>query len=271
MNGLSFKNQHTGIIYGFLSQIRTLAKRFKTNQIIYCWDSSESKRKEIYPDYKNKRNKEELDAEEKEVLKNGYKQFNTIRTKILPVMGFNNNFIAKGYEADDIMAKIALLYQQDFVMVTADEDMYQILDCTDMFKPSGNILYTSKDFIREWGIFPEEWGMVKAIAGCSSDNVKGVVGVGNKTAAKYLLNKLKSKTKAWKSIKASTDIINRNKKLVILPMDGLKLKQCRLKKDHLNLDGFFSMCEKYGFKSFLYKDVLVTEWENFFKGDFNVA
>jgi DNA polymerase-1 len=265
MGSLSFENQHTGILFGFLSQIKTFAKEFKTNKIVFTWDSTESKRKKIFPEYKSKRKKEELDEDEKEVLKNGHAQFTTLRTSVLPAMGFNNIFHLAGYEADDLMASITMYYDRNFLMVTADEDMYQILDLTDMYKPAQKEIYTYELFEKEFGIVPKSWGEVKAIAGCSSDGVPGVPGVGNKTAVKYLLNKLNPKTKTYQKIKSSKKLIKRNRKLVYLPLEGTPNEKLKLKTDELNYHGFIKQCEKYGFNSFIKHP---EDWKMIFSGEF---
>ena len=48
---LSVNDLYTGVIFGFLRQVFSLADRFETNQFVFCWDSRQSFRKKIYPEY----------------------------------------------------------------------------------------------------------------------------------------------------------------------------------------------------------------------------
>jgi 5'-3' exonuclease len=61
--------------------------------------------------------------------------------------------------------------------------------------------------------------MVKSIAGCDTDDVKGVKGIGEKTAAKFLLGKL-TKGKKLDAINANLDLFKINSPLVKLPFPG---------------------------------------------------
>ena len=51
-NGLSYLGHRTEIIYGFVKNIIELADKFESSNIIFCWDSKKSLRREIYPNYK---------------------------------------------------------------------------------------------------------------------------------------------------------------------------------------------------------------------------
>ena len=62
--------------------------------------------------------------------------------------------------------------------------------------------------MEKYRIKPFEWHKVKAIAGCSSDNVKGVAGVGEITAIKYLKGELKKESKAHQNIINKLEIGN---------------------------------------------------------------
>ena len=148
-------------------------------------------------------------------------------------------------------------------MCTTDHDMYQLLtNNVCIMNAKTNNYYTITDFEREFSIEPKMWKRVKAIGGCTSDNVKGVeipkadpskkqMHVAEKGALNYLTGKMKSTTKAFKAIesRAGKDIINRNKALVILPFKGTP--EFNIRPDHLKLKGFTDICKKYNFKSIL--------------------
>jgi len=86
---------------------------------------------------------------------------------------------------------------------------------------NGKMMLTEAWLIGEYGIAPSQWADVKAIAGCSSDGVEGVRGVGEKTAAKFLRGNLKPASKAHQAIVAGNNVWRRNLPLVRLPFPGV--------------------------------------------------
>jgi len=233
MGGLKFAEDPTGALFGFFRDISILQDRFDTKYIAFCFDFGKNKRKDIYPDYKGNRRKNKGDDENRSLLQ---QQLDNLRTLHLPELGFKNVFYQDGHEADDIMAVIAKdpLIVAKKILVTSDQDMYQLLsNRVAMWKPAAKQLYTAKKFKEEYGIPPCNWSVVKAIAGCSSDNVKGVPGVGEKTAVKLVRGDVDEKNKAWKAWMANKAITQRNMGLVTLPFIGtrhVKMKRDRVTK-----------------------------------------
>ncbi|MFH1547636.1 MAG: hypothetical protein ABIC57_04060, partial [bacterium] len=74
-------------------------------------------------------------------------------------------------------------------------DLFQLLDYCTLYNISTKTLTTKEEFERNYSISSRKWHLVKTIAGCSSDNVSGAKGVGEKTAIKYLNNELKAGVK----------------------------------------------------------------------------
>lgn len=256
MDSLSNRGESTGIIYGFLMQIKSLSEQFNTNKLIFCWDGRQSKRREIYPNYKSSR--KEVDEGTKKKREEGYIQFNLLREKIIPAIGFANNFFVDGYEADDLMAAVTMYWKRDFLMVTADNDMFQILDFTDMFSPATNKFFSYDSFKAEWGIKPEQWALVKALAGCNSDNVIGLPNVGYKTAVRYIKGDYKP-TKTFSMIAERYDeILKVNLPLVKLPFEGTPVPE--IVSDNLDYDNFIRVAKEYGFQSFINNKIEWREW-----------
>src|SRR3990172_1202711 len=134
MKGLSWDEHATGVIFGFLREISSLADKFESPRFVFAWDSRKSFRRNVYPEYK-KRPKIE-DPEMEDLFNSGRPQFDEIRLKVLPRLGFKNNFIQVGLEADDIMARIVqehsgkLPLEDRICIVSSDEDLYQLLHNT---------------------------------------------------------------------------------------------------------------------------------------------
>jgi len=257
----------TGVIYGFLSRIIQFGTMFKTNQIIFCWDSNKSIRKLHYPEYKKK---PPLSPEEYEELKIAKEQFELLRTDILPRIGFNNNLMKVGYEADDIIGIIVRDFLGEYVIIAGDEDMYQLLYGCRIWQPQKNKMMTAHKLWEEYNVRPPEWTMVKQIAGCTSDNVKGIKGVHNKTAIKYLRNKLSETSKVFQAIKSEEgqQIIERNRLLVSLPLAGMQAPV--LAVDSLNIDKFIEVCDEFELNSFLEDESKLRDWIDLLSNKFDM-
>ncbi len=259
---LSHEEVPTGVIFGFLSRILSLGLLFKTNDIIFCWDSKRSYRKLMYPEYKMNRRTDKT-PEQMERLLEGFKQFNLLRMNILPRIGFSNQILQQGYESDDLMAKIVFGTIGEFIIITADEDLYQCLSSnTRIFNPSSKKMMTCQRFRDEYGIEPNEWAKVKAIAGCSTDHVEGVKGVGEKTAIKYMKGKLGEGSKTFKAImEQTTKERSRNLKLVRLPFP--ETEQPKIARNQFSALALFNIGKRYGMESFL-SEQRVEQWKELF-------
>ncbi|MFH1547635.1 MAG: hypothetical protein ABIC57_04055 [bacterium] len=248
--GLSYRGKNTEIIFGFLRHINELARKFDTNKFIFCWDSRTSLRKEIYPAYKENRRVDQT-SEDKELDQIAYQQFNELKDTVLPRFSFKNIFYKDGYESDDIIASIVKDIPNRYVVVASDNDLFQLLDYCTLYNISTKTLTTKEDFERNHGISSRKWHLVKAIAGCSSDNVSGAKGVGEKTAIKYLNNELKTGVKfAVIQEMYFGDMFNRNIKLVKLPFENTGTFSVN-NQDIFYEKDFMEICEQYGMESFL--------------------
>ncbi|MCK9325302.1 MAG: hypothetical protein M0P69_07375 [Bacteroidales bacterium] len=215
------KNPGEVNIYENWFRYMTMAmNRFGTMDILFCWDSPSSYRKKILPGYKGSRNKKKTMEEIKE-LEIVYKQFDILRTEILPFMGWKNHAMQEGYEADDLIAKhIKDNPDKQFAIVSGDEDLLQCLSknvC--VFRPlKHKPLYTLENLEEEHACTPDTWRKAKALAGCSSDEVPGIAGVGEATAIKYFNGWLSPTFKKYELIqKERVKTLKRNLPIVTLP------------------------------------------------------
>lgn len=264
MGGMDAHDTSTHIIFGFLQELRKLAKKHKTNEFILCWDSRNNKRKKMFKAYKKKRHSDMTPEEihERNVI---FAQFKRLRCEILPKLGFQNNYIKPGYEGDDLIATWCQKVNDPkrAVVVSEDEDMYQLLDLADIYKPRQQKFFRRKDFIKKYNITPDRWSDVKALAGCSSDEVPGIAGIGELTACRFLNDELKHTSKKYKDIMSDEGDATyvRNLSLVTLPIDDFKLRP--LKRETFLLDNFVDVFEDLRFRSFL-KDDEMERWRSLF-------
>lgn len=259
--GLTFRGGRTEIIYGFLKTILDVAEHFETKDFAFAWDSKVSKRRELYPEYKMHRvdAKAELSEEDQEQDRIAYKQFDQLRKEVLPAMGFQNVFRKKGYESDDIMASI--VYNENAnrkcTIVSGDEDMFQCLGSCSIYNIRKHETMTKKMFQKIYKITPAQWINVKQLGGCTSDNVKGIPGIGEGRAIAFVRGELKG-AYLDKIHADNNKTFLRNLPLVRLPFEGTG--RFNIENDTFKLADFKSVCKEYGLKSFLKNDNL-TKWE----------
>jgi len=100
-------------------------------------------------------------------------------------------------------------------MISVPESMQKPIECTE-------INTNEEKFKEKWyGLQPKQWATVKAVAGCNSDNVKGIPGIGEKTAAQFLTGNLaRHLAKFDKIATAPKADIDFRLRLVKLPFEG---------------------------------------------------
>ena len=251
--GLSHENKPTNVIYGFLRSVMALQEFFQTKCIVFCWDSKHSKRKELFSDYKKKRSQRYKEWTEKELRQEkAFRiQMKKLRKAYLKQIGYRNVFCQKGYEADDLMASVAynLPKGDEAIIITSDQDLLQCIRCNvSFYDPRKNKVITLQKFSKMYGIIPEQWVVMKCLAGCSTDEVPGIYRVGETTALKYIRGELNSGSKTYEKIhKMKRKIIKQNYSLVCLPFKDTKI--FKLKKDRLCQKDWQAVIEKLGMKS----------------------
>lgn len=264
--GLSYKGGRTEIIYGFLKTVLDIAERYDTNSFAFAWDSPNkySKRKALYPEYKQQREDAKADFSEEELEQDriAYMQFSLLRKEILPEIGFQNVFRKKGYESDDIIASIVYTEnsKRRCTVISGDEDLYQLLKYCSIYNIKKHETMTDKVFTRIYGITPPQWISVKQLGGCKSDNVKGIPKIGQGRAIAYLRGELGDAYRTRIEADKNKTFL-RNLPLVQLPFEGTG--QYEIEKDRLRLSDFKYVCRRYGLKSFLRKENL-KRWVSIF-------
>ncbi len=253
----------TGFLFMLFDQIRVLCfdEHLQTNNVAIFLDSKRSKRKEKYKKYKA--NRSEITSDEivetirmKELLIEAC-------TRIFRPIGIKI-FHQHGYEADDLIASACKSLDDTDTsgcILTADQDLFQCISKSiNWYNPASNKYYTYFDFKRAMNIEPHLWSHVKALSGCSSDNIPGIEGVGEKTAIRYLNDNLPHYYKTYRSIVCDkgVKIFRRNLKFVRLPYP--ETIRIRLEPVNYSFAGFEQACDCYGFRQMM-NDRLRKMWK----------
>ncbi|MGD9976335.1 MAG: DNA polymerase I [Bacteroidales bacterium] len=222
------KGLNTSAIFGFTKATVDAIKKFNPTHVAVGFDlSGPTFRSELYPEYKAQRQETPEDIRAAvPIIKD------ILRAMQIPIVELN------GYEADDIIGTLAAnANPQEFevIMITPDKDYGQLLsDNIKIAKPgrSGNEMeiVTSDEFCRGYGIqSPKQFIDILALWGDTSDNIKGVNKIGEKTAAKLiseygsidnLLNNTSKLSPAQRdSLDSSHELLALNRKLVTIKTD----------------------------------------------------
>jgi len=262
---LSYDGSDTSVIYGVFEQVLSLFKdeRIKSNNMLFFFDSKKSHRKQAYPDYKRKRHENKTPKELAQVIV--MKQQMNILFEALPIIGFPC-YRQTGLESDDLIAAASQACKGKAVIVSADGDLWQcITDKISWYDAARGTYYDPKAFKSKKGIAPSKWGEVKCLAGCSTDNVSGVQGVGETTAIAFLTDTLPPSRKRYLDIVSNEGqrIIERNKGLVCLPHP--RTRPIELRQPNFDPEKFFAFAEQYGLESYLTNNGRRL-WKQFFSG-----
>src|SRR3954469_16530978 len=175
----------TNAIFGFASMLVKLLTEHGQKPTIVVWDAGHSGRKEISTDYKATR------QSRPDLLREQWPHL----SPLVDAFGYRNVRV-DGYEADDVIASIAEKARaQDVpvVIVTGDRDIFQLIDPESRVRVmatgrgiTDTKLYDYQAVIDRYGLPPESIPDFYGLKGDTSDNIPGVPGIGDKTAASLL-------------------------------------------------------------------------------------
>jgi len=190
---LSSHGNPIGGLFGFLKSLQKLIRETKPDEIVICWDGEggSQRRRNQNKDYKAGRKPLRLNrsaanlSEDQEKENKWWQQLRLIEyLNQLPI----TQLMLSNVEADDVIAFVAQYpkykdYQK--VIVSSDKDFLQLCSGkTLLLRPIQKQLLNENRIVEEYGIHPNNFALARAICGDTSDNIKGIPGVGLKTVAK---------------------------------------------------------------------------------------
>jgi DNA polymerase I len=176
----------TNAIFGFASMLVKILTDYGPKATVVVWDAGDTGRKTVYADYKAQR------TTRPDLLKEQWPHLEPL----VDAFGYRNLRVA-GFEADDVIASIVEKARTahpaiPVMVVTGDRDAYQLVDdgVVKIMTTSRGItdtrVYDRQGVIDRYGIPPELIPDFIGLKGDTSDNIPGVPGIGDKTAAELL-------------------------------------------------------------------------------------
>ena len=223
-NFTTASGQHTNAIYGFATMLLSLLSSEKPTHVAVAFDvSRKTFRSEIFPEYKANRAK----------TPDEFRSQMSYLHELVSAFGITQ-FEVEGYEADDVIATITKRAEKegaDVFICTGDRDSFQLVnDKTTVLYPKrgvSDLARMTPDAVQEkYGMSPTQYPDFAALRGDPSDNLPSIPGVGEKTAAKWVveygsLQELLSNVdkvggKVGQALRDSIDNVIRNRELTQL-------------------------------------------------------
>jgi DNA polymerase-1 len=178
---------HTNAIFGFASMLVKIITEHGLQPTVVAWDAGSSGRAEIYPEYKA------LRRERPDLLREQWPAME----RLVDALGYENVTLP-GYEADDVLASLAERARAaeppiPATIVTGDRDVLQLVDEQGLVQVMATTrgitdtkIYDRQAVIDRYGVPPELIPDFYGLKGDTSDNIPGVPGIGEKTAAELI-------------------------------------------------------------------------------------
>ncbi|MGN9760294.1 DNA polymerase I [Streptomyces sp. SD31] len=176
--------QPTNAIYGFASMLaNTLRDEAPTHFAVAFDVSRKTWRSAEFTEYKANRSK----------TPDEFKGQVELIGELLDAMHVSR-FAIDGFEADDVIATLATQAEADgfeVLIVTGDRDSFQLVsEHTTVLYPTKGVSeltrFTPEKVFEKYGLTPAQYPDFAALRGDPSDNLPGIPGVGEKTAAKWI-------------------------------------------------------------------------------------
>lgn len=188
----------SGAVRGFLDMVSAIAKQFPPNEIVFAWDDDwrPKWRVDLIPSYKLHRIDEETsdqsDSSFEVVPDELSPQINAIAL-ILDAIGLPR-IGQVGHEADDVLGALVNKTRAACDVVTGDRDLFQLVSDEDdvrvisITKGVKKLEVVDDSYlVNRYGIPGNQYADFSMLRGDPSDGLPGVKGIGEKTAAKLIV------------------------------------------------------------------------------------
>ncbi len=227
--------EQTNAVYGFTMILLKAIKDIKPTHIACTFDLAEPTfRHKAYKEYKATRVKADQEL---------YDQIprvkEVVRALNIPI------FEKAGYEADDVLGTLALHIHKhhqaaEVLITTGDLDTLQLVNhkikvYTMRKGLTDTVVYDEKAVRERYGLKPDQMVDFKALRGDPSDNIPGVKGIGEKTAAE-LIKEFKSLDNLYKAIRDQREVTRDKIKPRVLELLKAQEEQARMSHQLSQID-----------------------------------
>ncbi len=176
------RGEPTNAIFGFTKAVRRMLTDLRPDRAAVIWDAGVPERRStLQPAYKQQRPPMPDDMRTQE----------TFLQDFVPSLGLGSLELPDT-EADDLIASYAEQWDGETIIATNDKDILQLVNDrvriystnkVDLAEGATHALLGPDEVRAKWGVEPAQIADVLALTGDSADNIPGVDGVGQKTAA----------------------------------------------------------------------------------------
>lgn len=249
----------SGAIFGFFKSLHMYLTRWEPNQVYITFDNGHSSfRDKLNPHYKEHRKNISID----------YESLQTQKAMIIKMLGmlripyiYDKKKI-NDWEGDDFLAYLAIregFNDTKVIIVSSDKDFNQLLVLKNIriYNPRKEELVSHRNCKELFGYSPEETVSYLSMVGDTSDDIKGIPGIGPVKARKILdeygslqeFLKHHHQTSHVEIAERNDKLINLSKFQLEVPLKKLPLKE--YKKKQLKYEKFKEVAIEYSMSSFL--------------------
>ena len=175
---------HVGGVYHFINTLRRFLEEHNHDKVVVFWDgdSNSSIRKSIYPQYKCNRRQDMNEYKYDSYLK----QRRRVKTYLEEI--FVRQVEVADNESDDLIAYYTQISTNEQIIIfSADKDLTQLINANiSVYSPISKQYFGNGDniIINKVNIPHYNVAICKIFVGDTSDNIKGIEGLGEKTLVK---------------------------------------------------------------------------------------
>ncbi|WP_207929125.1 DNA polymerase I [Actinomadura sp. 6K520] len=257
-NFTTTSGQSTNVVYGFANMLANALRDERPTHAAVAFDVSRTTfRTEAFPGYKATRSRSP----------EGFGDQLRILDELLAAMSVPV-LRAPGYEADDVIASLTARAEAeglDVLIITGDRDVLQLVGenvtVLYFYRTAAEMIRYTPETVRErYGLSPAQYPDFAALRGDPSDNLPGIPGIGEKTAAKWVrefgsLDALLDRAdevrgKAGERLRAALDTVRLNRRLTELVRDlDLPLGIGDLRRRPYDVSAFTSLLDELEFRN----------------------
>jgi 5'-3' exonuclease len=219
---LYYKETHIGGIFQFLTMVRKMLNENKFDRVYVFWDGKFSGRLryELYKDYKSNRGKDFYNEKPPSEL--------SLYLQKERVISYCEELFIRQYRDDIVEADDSIAYyvkntpdNESVVIMSNDRDLCQLITKkVSVYIINLKKIVTEENYLVDFDHHPSNLKLIKTITGDNSDNIKGILGVSEKTLLKFF-PEIMEKTLTLEYIFSKIEVIQKERKNRLKSLDNI--------------------------------------------------